>query len=96
MTTDYYAVEDIIQRFNFYKVHIAMAAVGWKYWDTPYHTPSVEKLKDTARGMLISLVDNPESARSSTGGFVASRYKDKNGEEFLHLEFVLESSNNDK
>jgi hypothetical protein len=89
------AIDTIIDRFDFKKVHEAMKAIDWRW--AMYGVPSVEQLRSTATGLLTNAesrryydgdVDGGGDYSSSTGGLVATHNRNKHT---LSLRFVLES-----
>jgi hypothetical protein len=96
-------IDDIIECFNFDKVHTAMAALDWKWGgkDGGVSLPNVKELKDTARERLV----NAAKARlgsyksehwevpiiSATGGFEAQAWcnEDKTKITYLRLKFIV-------
>lgn len=83
-------MNDIIDNFDWEKVHRAMLAVNWR-WATG-GVPSVELLRDQARSLLRDVILTHQADRCdgdyivSTGGLVATY----NGKQ-LKLEFILET-----
>lgn len=78
-------IEQIMSEFDFEKVAKAMASVNWTWWDTAPQTPSVDRLRSTARSLLEGCVRGDEPTHSiSTGGFYARK---ENGE--LSLDFCM-------
>ena len=77
-------VEEILDKFDFERVRVAMFAVDWKWLDGD--TPSIEQLREEGRRLLLSVCASPDAETSSCcSGFVAS----KSGRE-LNLAFELE------
>lgn len=80
-------LDDVIDNFDFEKVHAIMEALNWTYADSE-DIPTVEKLYETAADLLWRLALGDES-RIATGGFVAERdYSD--GIAYISLSFVAE------
>lgn len=85
-------INDVIQEFEFEKVHIAMTALDWK-WIMPNDTitnqsmavPTIARLKQSATQVLISSI---ESGFAASGGFVA-RYSNPGEPESFTLSFVV-------
>jgi len=75
---DYKAVEGILERFDFERVHAYMVLTGWKWLD---NAPTIEDIKCSAASLLYSVIDwqdrNPknEGVCNGTGGFYAYRFK---------------------
>ena len=93
-------VDDILNEFDFDKVHDTMVALDWKWASTQPSVPSIRDLKDTARHLLISVYNlrkneyqetQPEvPVQVATGGFRAIALSNDDGEiDFLKLEFVI-------
>jgi hypothetical protein len=90
------AIEEILDRFNFEKVHAYMKLVGWTYASDDGSTPTLEQLKDTARAVLFQAC-SPRRAcplghrRLATGGFEARIDAWESGQPKLSLKFSIES-----
>jgi hypothetical protein len=83
-------IDEVIDKFNFEKVHIAMSALDWQ-WLTPnndgHEVPSIARLKAMARHLLRSSINNKVTA---SGGFQASYHpKVDDDPEYFELEFIL-------
>ena len=79
-------INRIMAGFNFHKVRKAMVALGWTWRDEG--VPTIEKLRETARRLLVDASEN-EFGNIMTGGFKAEYHKD--GE--FSLEFILAETN---
>lgn len=81
-------VKEVLEEFDFTKVHEAMKALDWEYRDKGI--PDTETLRETARHLLqeaIKLRNKGDvKAQVSTGGFTAKCSKKGH----LTLRFVLE------
>jgi hypothetical protein len=85
-------INDVIEEFEFEKVHIAMIALDWK-WIAPngaitnqsMAVPTIARLKQTAIQVLTSSI---ESGFARSGGFVA-RYSTHEKLESFTLSFVV-------
>ena len=85
-------INDVIEEFEFEKVHIAMTALDWK-WIAPNSAitnqsmavPTIARLKQSATQVLISSI---ESGFAGSGGFVA-RYSNSEEPESFTLSFVV-------
>ena len=67
---------EIIERFDFEKVHAYMQLTDWK-WCTSngdMEVPSIEELKSTAEGLLNKLVWEDKNKFVATGGFHAYKF----------------------
>jgi hypothetical protein len=88
---------DIMNNFDFEKVHNAMNHLGWTWY--PIGIPTVDNLRFAARERIESVIKsclldaNPnEEYYVSSGGLKATAIKDDYGQiTFLELEFVLTS-----
>jgi hypothetical protein len=75
-------IDDVIDEFNFDKVHIAMTALDWKWAIPPtslddpieLQVPTLVKLKEGAREQLIHSI---ETGYCSSGGLVAEYFSAK-------------------
>jgi anion-transporting ArsA/GET3 family ATPase len=65
-------LNNIMERFDFEKVHAYMKLTNWKWID---EVPSVNKLRTTAEKLLYDVIvsDSPTTT-SGTGGFTASKF----------------------
>jgi len=80
----YWTINEILDKFDFEKVHAFMVLTNWK-WFT--RIPTVEELRDTAHGLLQTVLAAREQDFSMvTGGLTA--YKLAGGE--VGLTFELE------
>jgi hypothetical protein len=93
-------VDDILNEFDFEKVHDTMVALDWKWASTHPSVPSIRDLKDTARQLLIKVYQlrkddynntHPEvPVQVATGGFRAIALCNEDGVvDFLKLEFII-------
>lgn len=91
MTDDRQAmIDEIIDRFNFERVHIAMKALDWGWCTTEgngYAVPTIAKLKAMARHLLRESI---KSKVCASGGLEA-RYHPKvdKDSEYFELKFIL-------
>lgn len=91
-------IEKIIENFDFDKVHKVMQHLNWT-WNFEKNPPTVEQLKKTAATNLKSCCsilngkDGKKRYNCSSGGFVASARKYKDGEICLELSFQITSFN---
>jgi hypothetical protein len=84
-------IDEIMDNFNFERVHTCMKAVNWTWWnggeDDESGVPSVAKLRKRSREHLWSVANHRNKERIiSSGGLEAQKYE--NGS--LSLRFVLE------
>ena len=60
-------IGQVLDRFDFQKVHTYMKSVGWKWWDAE---PTLDDLKRTAARLLVEAqMDPKEIVSMGTGGF---------------------------
>lgn len=96
-------IEDIMDEFNFARVHKAMVALDWK-WALPSNSiPSIDELRKEAERLLRNVaeirldmfIDEDWNAPiiCSTGGFSATAWcdEDKTKIRRLELEFIVSS-----
>ena len=93
-------IEEILENFDFDKVHKVMEALDWKWvgGGTQDGVPSVYRLIKKAEELLKDCVNEIEHRNTntlvlSTGGFKATCVKYDDGEIVLELEFVLSNFN---
>ena len=94
-TTEKKKIRDIMERFDFEKVHGIMKSLDWKWAFSKEGTPTVEELKSEAYRLLAMACE--EKTNVSTGGLRAvyeNEYEGPWGEEdddpYIALEFVAE------
>lgn len=63
-------IDEILDEFDFEKVHRVMVALDWQWYDTE-GPPSVAHLRRTARNLLKRVVDGKDLRYISTGGLTA-------------------------
>lgn len=83
------AIEDIIDRFNFERVHYCMKALDWKWRqaDGIISVPTIDELKIKASYLLVKSIKETVIA---TGGFEATYLKDtEDNTENFSLAFLL-------
>jgi hypothetical protein len=81
------AIDNIIDTFDFEKVHAYMTLTGWKYWNT-FGVPTVGELKATAR-RLLKRVTEQEVKWIESGGFRAELYECTEDPMELTLAFII-------
>ena len=87
-------IDDIMENFDFERVHKVMDVIGWRWVFALNGIPSVEELKKTAKTLLVSACK--EKTTVSTGGFKAiyeesSKWDDDDDKDpYVGLEFILE------
>jgi hypothetical protein len=83
-------IDEVIDKFNFEKVHVAMTALDWQWAttaDNGYAIPTLSRLKAMARVLLRKSVTDKQVG---SGGLVATYHpKDKDEPEYFDLKFVL-------
>jgi hypothetical protein len=89
-------IENLIEKFNFQKVLIAMTALDWKWVNPPgecgHSVPTINRMKHQCRNLLYRSIVNETV---STGGFEAKYYSsddNENEEESFELSFILAQS----
>lgn len=96
--TDYQSelIEDLLERFNFEKVYIAMTALDWKWAnvmeDGSLTVPTIERMKRSCRNILYRSINDKSVG---TGGFEARYYAPDGNEieeETFALKFVVTQS----
>lgn len=79
------AIDDIIDNFDFEKVHKTMKALKWE-WTAEGGVPEIPSIKKQARKLLKAAFEN--KSYNATGGFEVSYSSDENGE-YVRLMFVV-------
>lgn len=83
-------IDEVIDKFNFEKVLIAMQALDWRWQTTRSNglaVPTLQELKSTARHLLRESITHNVVG---TGGFEAKYHpKVDNHPEFFELKFIL-------
>lgn len=80
-------IDYILKHFDFKRVHKAMDALGWTYWDSNDSTPSIRHLRKVAKGLLEKVKDDNYNG---TGGFWA-----RADGEILELSFSIDEWNSE-
>ena len=95
-------IDEIMDEFNFARVHKAMVALDWKWASSKSYIPSMDDLRETAerllRGAAESRLGDYKGEHwelgiiNDTGGFQATAYCDEDKTKIiaLDLSFVLE------
>jgi len=87
-------IDNVIETFNFERVHIAMTALDWQWQTTEgngHAIPSIIRLKAMARHLLREAINNKVVG---SGGFEARYYpKVDDEDEYFQLRFTLAESN---
>jgi hypothetical protein len=93
-------VDDILNEFDFEKVHDPMVAIDRKWASPQMAVPSIRELKDTARYLLINVYNMRQGeykdthhevpVTCGTGGFRATALCNEDQVvDFLKLEFII-------
>ena len=91
------AIDNIIENFNWEKVHNAMYALGWTWHDSEGETPSVGALFRCATRLLHDAYNGAERDKCdyvmATGGFRAQAIVDDETKEIIELRLAFEVCN---
>ena len=83
-------IDEIIDKFNFEKVLIAMTALDWQWQTTAgngYSLPTLQRLKAMARFLLNESIK--ETCVGSGGLEARYHTKDNSDSEYFELKFIL-------
>lgn len=90
-------IDEVMDHFDFEKVHKVMTALEWTYWDTD-GVPELFRLRRTARKLLNYAMDDAEKTElvsvwysTGTGGFNVSSRKVETGAIRLKMNFEISS-----
>ena len=89
--TERMKIQDILEDFNFQKVHDVMEQLDWKWAMTKYGVPTLDELKSEAKRLLIDAC--VEHTCVATGGFRAVYEAGESPDDpdpFIGLEFIIE------
>ena len=89
--TERMKIQDILEDFNFQKVHDVMEQLDWKWAMTKYGVPTLDELKSEAKRLLIDAC--VEKTCVATGGFRAvyeAGETPDDPETYIALEFIIE------
>lgn len=82
-------MDQVIDAFNFERVHLAMTAIDWQ-WQTTRNdgleVPSIPRLKAMARHLLTEAT---KEETVSSGGFTAKYYHSDKDQSYYTLQFIL-------
>lgn len=83
-------IQDIMEDFDFQKVHGVMEKLDWKWAMSKYGVPTIEEMKTEAKRLLIDAC--VERTCVSTGGFRAVYEECSQGDPdpYIGLEFIIE------
>lgn len=88
------AIDDIVENFNWEKVHKTMEALEWTWHDSEGETPSVGALFNLAVRLLHDAYDGAEREKvnytHATGGFYARAFVDDETKEIFELRLSFE------
>ena len=87
-------ITPVMDWFNFEEVHRYMVETEWVWWHDEtqsYKTPSLARIKKTAKRLLISALKNAPATHQS-GGFIAKSWLNEDNERQLELYFYIEHS----
>jgi len=88
---------EVLENFDFDKVQRVMHFLNWKWVNVgnTFSIPSYFRMIESAKDLLYRCKNSKsETVTISTGGFVAHKNKDEDGENLYSLSFVIcESSN---
>ena len=79
-------VPGVLDAFDFERVAKAMTALDWKYAGETT-TPTPQRLRQMAQGLLQQVVEDDTASESSSGGFRAWAFGGN-----LYLQFVIETA----
>ena len=90
-------IDDIMDNFDFEKVHETMALLGWRWVSRStqaFEIPHVSELRKRARGLMQDAMgSHMPSYSTGTGGFQVDK-ETIEGKTYLSLSFVLTEWNN--
>lgn len=95
ISDDYqHQIRYVINQFDFQKVHTAMTALDWTWWDTKPDVPSISRMQETTKGLLEEAfkLNSPCDTYVSSGGFKAEVFSLNNGTKRCSLSFIVEES----
>ena len=83
-------IDNIMDNFNFQKVHDYMKSVNWRWAMSKEGVPTIDELKKEARRLLVGAVK--EKTNLSTGGFraVYDTEDEWDDDPYIGLEFIIE------
>ena len=94
--------EEILDHFDFNKVHKVMEHLNWTWFEIGDEVPSVSDIRKKARALLREcadkLLDNPDDNfpdyAVGTGGLYAKAYRGIDSIDYFRLYFAVESWDN--
>ena len=97
MIDKYKAITDIIENFNWEKVHKTMVALNWTWHDSEGKAPSIGELFRCANDLLHRAYDGAEKEKTDysvgTGGFYVRAIVDEETKEIVELRLAFEVCN---
>ena len=88
------AINNIIENFNWEKVHKTMVALNWTWWDSENEVPTIGALFKCATELLHGAYNGAEKEKSTyinaTGGFRATAIVDEETKEIIELRLAFE------
>ena len=91
------AINDIVENFNWEKVHKTMTALNWIWHDSEGEAPSIGALFKCATDLLHHAYDGAEKEKADymagTGGFYARALVDEETKEIIELRLAFEVCN---
>lgn len=88
-------VDTVMDGFDFERVHKAMVALDWKWFDAENGVPSIAELRESSRKLLRHAINSSyrtqEQVVIGTGGFWVTVDP---SEDFVSLEFILSRTDN--
>lgn len=95
----YSKIDEVMDRFDFDKVHRVMKFLNWTWYTNPYAPPTIDDLKSTARECLCTAVRLYEESQNKdigmtagTGGFHVTVETFAKGSPLLSLMFYVDQS----
>jgi hypothetical protein len=88
-------VQQVLDGFDFERLKAMMQAVNWQYYTrySGFEVPNVERLKASAKDILVRLVNTPNLRGYGSGGLEAeATWTDDGKLEGVVLRFVFEES----
>lgn len=82
-------IDEILDWFDFEKVHRVMTALDWE-WHHTGGVPSIADMRHTARSLLQYIVDSKDTVSVGTGGFTAYTHRGLLGLRFEISSYEIE------
>lgn len=82
-------IDEILDEFDFEKVHRVMLALNWKWYDTE-GIPSIADLRRMARSLLKQVVESKGIHSVGSGGFTAYMHRGLLGLRFEISSYEIE------